>query len=109
MATREGLEEGEKGVDLLAGGRAAETEADGAHADMALRDAIACASDSVLNRLGNTGFRVNRTYRSIPFLALSVSPGALEVLRDMPGVLSIVEDRPIHREVAMAFTDRMQS
>ena len=45
-----------------------------------------------LAKLAGTQHSVNRTYASVPFIALTVSEQALNVLRASPGVLGINED-----------------
>lgn len=64
-------------------------------ADAALEAAIAQAADAVLASLPKTGYTVNRTYSAFPFLALSVTPAALDALRADPRVTSIEIDAPV--------------
>jgi hypothetical protein len=54
---------------------------------------IADVADSVLNQIENTYYKVNRRYRSLPLLALYVSPEALVILQSSPDVLKISEDK----------------
>jgi subtilisin family serine protease len=67
----------------------------GATADRALKQAISHVTDAVLSNLGGTEYWVNRTYSSVPYVALNVSPEALAILASLPEVLDIQEDRPI--------------
>jgi subtilisin family serine protease len=64
-------------------------------ADLALEKAISLTRDSVLHRLNGTSYKVNRTFITIPYLALSVSADSLDQLRRIPEVLSVVEDKAI--------------
>jgi len=50
-------------------------------------------TDSVINQIKNTHYRVNRRYNSLPLLALYVSPEALVILRSSPDVLKISADK----------------
>ena len=61
-------------------------------ADAALRNAIETSADRLLSALQGTSFTLNNRYTSIPFLALRVSPAALDVLRRSPEVAGIEED-----------------
>ena len=51
--------------------------------------AVAAAQDAVLARLPSKEFTLLRRYRSVPGLAASITPRALEVLRADPRVSSI--------------------
>jgi len=66
-----------------------------AQADKELAVKISSVSQRVLSRLktGNTLYKINRTYSSLPFLALDVSEEALKLLESSPEVISITEDR----------------
>jgi subtilisin family serine protease len=66
----------------------------GFQADLELDQAIRTAAFTVLHRLNNLAYRVNHTYSTLPYLALDVSPGVLELLPSIPGVLDIFEDKP---------------
>jgi hypothetical protein len=64
-------------------------------ADTALKDAIEYTAWKVLAELQGTNYDVNTIYRSIPFIALRVSPYALALLEDSTTVLGLEEDIPI--------------
>jgi len=64
-------------------------------ADTALKDAIEYTAWKVLAELQGTDYVVNTIYRSIPFMALRVSPYALALLEDSTTVLGLEEDVPI--------------
>lgn len=64
-------------------------------ADTALKDAIEYTAWRVLAELQGTDYVVNTIYRSIPFMALRVSPYALALLEDSTTVLGLEEDIPI--------------
>lgn len=64
-------------------------------ADTALKDAIEYTAWKVLAELQGTNYDVNTIYRSIPFMALRVSPYALALLEDSTIVLGLEEDVPI--------------
>jgi subtilisin family serine protease len=66
----------------------------GFQADLELDQAIQAAAFTVLHRLNNRDYRLNHTYSTLPYLALDVSPGVLELLPSIPGVLDIFEDKP---------------
>jgi hypothetical protein len=57
------------------------------------RAAIHRAQSAVLAELEATGYRLLRRYETIPFLALEVSPQALDVLKQSSLVVRIEEDR----------------
>jgi len=63
------------------------------NADLQLENTIAQIRDDVLCKLSGKRFEVNHTYSTLPYVAMSLSPGALTKLNTIPGVLSIVEDR----------------
>jgi hypothetical protein len=54
---------------------------------------IRAAQDELLHELEGTRHRVTRRYEQIPFLALEVSPAALQVLDTSSTVVRIQEDR----------------
>lgn len=62
-------------------------------ADMALNEAITNKRDEVLQTLNGTRYSVNRSYATIPVVALSCSPEALTRLQQAPGVKRVIEDR----------------
>jgi len=64
-------------------------------ADTALKDAIEYTAWKVFAELQGTNYDVNTIYRSIPFMALRVSPYALALLEDSTTVLGLEEDVPI--------------
>lgn len=72
-------------------------DAKGRQADQRLKEAIEKVSNDVLLKLNGTTYKVNHTYMSIPFMALDVSPEALEKLGRMHEVLDIGEDIPRRR------------
>jgi hypothetical protein len=53
---------------------------------------IAQARAALIRDLGSTSYRVNRVYNTIPFVALEVSPAALQVLKKSAFVAGIEED-----------------
>lgn len=57
------------------------------------QQAIAAAQALILRELAGTGYRVVRTYETIPFLALDVSLGALQALDESALVVGVEEDR----------------
>jgi len=63
-------------------------------ADLALDNAISMTRNTVLHQLNGTHYQVNRTYSTLPCIALTVTGDALEKLKSLPGVLRIFEDRP---------------
>ncbi len=67
----------------------------GLDADMALADSIAYAAQGILTELRGTAFEVNHIYKSIPYMALQVSPEALALLQASPAVLGMEEDVPL--------------
>ncbi len=64
-------------------------------ADTALRTAIDDTAARVVAELRGTEFTIKAGYRSIPFLALQVTPKSLSILQDSPLVLDIEEDVPL--------------
>jgi subtilisin family serine protease len=66
-----------------------------ATADAALRSAIHNAATDVLRRLPVNAFQLKRNYNFLPFIALKVSPEALDVLLADPQVKSIYPDTPM--------------
>ena len=70
-----------------------EGELSGAEAVASQRRAIASAQSAVLTELAGTSHRVIRTFETIPFLALDVSPGALQALEGSALVVGMEEDR----------------
>lgn len=64
-----------------------------AQADAQLAAAIDATTQRELAKLAGIQHKVNRTYRAIPFLALTVSERALTALEASPAILSINEDR----------------
>jgi subtilisin family serine protease len=65
----------------------------GASARGAQRSAIARATGEMRRVLRGTNRRVVHTYDAVPYIALELSPGALERLRDSGLAASVVEDR----------------
>jgi len=70
-----------------------EGDLSGAEAVASQRRAIASAQSAVLTELAGASYRVIRTFETIPFLALDVSPGALQALEGSALVVGIEEDR----------------
>jgi len=64
-------------------------------ADIALENAISAVIHYMLLRLERFSHKINHTYTTIPFLALDVSPEALDELYYMPEVIFIQEDELI--------------
>jgi subtilisin family serine protease len=58
------------------------------------RSAIERAQGDLLAELRGTGFRRVREYETIPYVALELSPRALDATRSSPRVTSIAEDKP---------------
>jgi hypothetical protein len=63
------------------------------NADLALEQAISNARDSVFHRLNGLTYDINRTFSTIPYIALTVPGETLEKLKAIPGILGIQEDR----------------
>jgi subtilisin family serine protease len=66
-----------------------------ARADTALTSAIHNAATDVLRRLPVNAFQLKRNYNFLPFIALKVSPEALDFLLADPQVKSIYPDTPM--------------
>ncbi|MCP5107115.1 MAG: S8 family serine peptidase, partial [bacterium] len=64
------------------------------NADLGLEYAISLTTDGVLHRLNGTFYRVNSTYKTLPFVALTVTADTVERLKTIPEILDIVEDKP---------------
>ncbi len=64
-------------------------------ADLALDNAISMTRNTVLHQLNGTRYQVNRTYSTLPCIALTVTEEALGKLKSLPEVLRIIEDKPI--------------
>ncbi len=64
-------------------------------ADLALGNAISMTRNSVLYQLNGKRYQVNRTYSTLPCVALIVTEDALEELKSLPEVLRITEDKPM--------------
>jgi hypothetical protein len=77
---------------LSGGGYASEQQLGTAPAVTAQRQRIGAAQRTLLDRLRNTNSRVNRQYRTLPYLALEVGLAALPALESSPAVLRIFED-----------------
>jgi len=63
------------------------------NADLALEEVISHARNMVLYRLNGSHYRINRTYNTLPFVALSITAETLERLRRIPEAINIVEDK----------------
>lgn len=66
-----------------------------AQSDANLEAAIASTTDAVISQLHGIAYTVNRTYKTVPFVALNVSEEALTKLESLPDVVRVVENRPI--------------
>jgi subtilisin family serine protease len=77
------------------------------NADLALEEAISYTRNMVLHRLNGSHYRINRTYSTLPFAALSITAETLEKLRSIPEVLNIVEDKatPLPPPLEQGVTD----
>ena len=64
----------------------------GTSADQALSDQISYTAELVQMGLKGTGYRIFHVYKSIPYIAMEVTPEALAVLELTPEVLDIEED-----------------
>jgi subtilisin family serine protease len=64
------------------------------NADYELENAINVVTHIVLDNLSGTNYRINRTYKSIPYLALDVDEAGLVILKSIPEVIGIEEDKP---------------
>jgi len=64
-------------------------------ADLALDNAISMARNTVLHQLNGKRYQVNRTYSTLPCIALTVTEEALVKLKSLPEVIRIFEDRPM--------------
>lgn len=75
-------------------------------ADLELETAINHVTQSVLYQLNGTGYKLNHTYSTLPFIALEVTPQALRRLENATEVISVMEDRllPLPKDV-LAETD----
>lgn len=70
-----------------------EGELNGADAVASQRRAIASTQSAILTELAGTSYRVIRIFETIPFLALDVSPAALQALEGSALVVGVEEDR----------------
>jgi subtilisin family serine protease len=64
-------------------------------ADLELEQAISTVSQNVLYQLNGTTYDIHHTFSTLPFLALEVSPAALQRLENMSEVIHISEDKPL--------------
>jgi subtilisin family serine protease len=75
------------------------------NADLALEEAISQSRYRVLHRLNGGSYRINRTYSTLPCMALSVTPETLDRLTNIGEVVNIFEDKatplPPTKESAM--------
>ncbi len=62
------------------------------HEEGKKQHSIAQARAALFLDLGSTAYRVNRVYETIPFVALEVSPAALQALKKSAFVAGIAED-----------------
>jgi len=65
------------------------------NADLNLEKAIGSVADKVLQHLNGREYSVNHTFSTLPCLALTLSPEAVSRLMDSPGIVALIEDRPI--------------
>lgn len=65
------------------------------NADLELEAAINDTCDTVLHRLNGSDYRVYRIFKTVPYMALSVTAESLQRLRTTPEVVKIYEDKPI--------------
>jgi subtilisin family serine protease len=63
-------------------------------ADEKLKRAISHTADQVLHELKGKVYEINHIFSTIPYLGLNLSPEALTVMKNLPRVLTIREDRP---------------
>lgn len=63
------------------------------NADLALEEVISHTRNMMLYRLNGSHYRINRTYNTLPFAALSVTGETLAKLRSIPEVINIIEDK----------------
>jgi subtilisin family serine protease len=77
------------------------------NADLALEETISHSRNMVLYRLNGSHYKINRTYNTLPFVALSVTAETLEKLGSTPEVLNIVEDKatPLPQPAEQSVTD----
>ena len=64
-------------------------------ADLALGNAISMTRNTVLYQLNGERYQVNRTFSTLPCVALTVTEVVLEKLKSLPEVLRITEDKPM--------------
>jgi subtilisin family serine protease len=64
-------------------------------ADLALDNAISMTRNTVLYQLNGKRYQVNRTFSTLPCMALTVTEEALEKLKSLPEVLRIIKDKPM--------------
>ncbi len=62
-------------------------------ADLALDKAISQKRNEVLQQLNGTEYHVNRSYSTVPAIAISCTPEALQRLISASGVLRVLEDK----------------
>jgi cysteine-rich repeat protein len=80
---------------LTSASRDAKAPAEAAAADAQLAAAIKAVRDAELAKLAGTAYRLHRDYAALPFVALTVSPAAIDALERSPAVLGINEDKPV--------------
>ncbi len=64
-------------------------------ADLRLKEAIESTAYSALHSLNGMEYRLVHMCRSLPCMALEISPAALDRLAALPEVLEVMEDKPI--------------
>lgn len=72
---------------------------DAVNADLELEQAITATTEEILHHLNGTHYNVNRTYTTLPALALTVTHESLETLNDLPGINRIYEDELLRLHV----------
>jgi len=72
-------------------------DANGHQADENLKEAIQRVSEKVIKELRSTEFKVNRTYSTLPLLAMDVDQEAYNLLYNLKEVENVIEDRLIPR------------
>jgi subtilisin family serine protease len=64
-------------------------------ADIELAHAISNVRNGILHKLDDGQYRINRAFKSIPYMSMWVTVDSLEHLRSLPQVIRIMEDRLI--------------
>jgi subtilisin family serine protease len=64
-------------------------------ADLQLENAINGTRETVLYRLNGLTYKVNRTFSTLPYMAITLTPDSLKKLNSIPEVIRVVEDELI--------------